>query len=141
MSNVVVFDPAAFKVVFDEFATVPDAKLNYYFNLAATTILDNSENACIPLAERTILFDLLVAHQAELKKRIEEGNSGLVGRISSASEGSVSISTDYQIQGNTAQWYNQTPYGAQYWAMTAKYRTFTYVVTNEAMPVDRARFM
>jgi len=141
MSNVVVFDPAAFKVVFDEFATVPDAKLNYYFNLAATTILDNSENACIPLVERTILFDLLVAHQAELKKRIEEGNSGLVGRISSASEGSVSISTDYQIQGNTAQWYNQTPYGAQYWAMTAKYRTFTYVVTNEAMPVDRTRFM
>ena len=141
MSNVVVFDPAAFKVVFDEFATVPDAKLNYYFNLAATTILDNSENACILLAERTILFDLLVAHQAELKKRIEEGNSGLVGRISSASEGSVSISTDYQIQGNTAQWYNQTPYGAQYWAMTAKDRTFTYVVTNEAMPVDRTRFM
>jgi hypothetical protein len=77
---------------------------------------------------------------AELQKRIDEGNSSLVGRISSASEGSVSIATDYNIGGNSAQWYNQTPYGAEYWALTVRYRSSLYVVENLAMQVDRFRF-
>ena len=140
MSNIFVFDPALFKAVYPQFANVDNALLNYFFEKAESTLLDNSETACVPLKERKILFYLLVAHMAELQKRIDEGNSSLVGRVSSASEGSVSIGTDYNIGGNSAQWYNQTPYGAEYWALTVRYRSSLYVVENLAMQVDRFRF-
>ncbi|KAG1434388.1 hypothetical protein G6F55_014548 [Rhizopus delemar] len=53
--------------------------------------------------------------------------SGLVGRVSSATEGSVSVSSDYSAPAGSAQWYLQTPYGAMYWEATAWLRVGRYV--------------
>ena len=42
-------------------------------------------------------------------------------------EGSVSVSADMGAVGSNTAWYLQTPYGATYWQLTAKYRRFRYV--------------
>lgn len=139
MSNVFVFDPTLFKELYPQFANMSDTILNYFFE-KAETLLDNSETACIPLAERKILFYLLVAHYAALQDRINQGNSGLVGRIASATTGTVSIGTDYGSSSPNSKWYDQTPYGAEYWAMIAKYKNAIYIVAEAPMPVDRYRF-
>jgi hypothetical protein len=55
----------------------------------------------------------------------------IVGRISNASEGSVSVATDVGGDGNASfpgdWWYKQTRWGAEYVAMTAAVRTAHYV--------------
>ncbi|WP_236508171.1 DUF4054 domain-containing protein, partial [Escherichia coli] len=94
-----------------------------FFEEVENTIVDNTETSCFSLKNRKKRFYLLVAHNAELQNRINDGNTGLVGRISSATEGSVSISTDYSMgSGPLQQWLKQTPYGAKFYAFTAPYR-------------------
>lgn len=141
MSNVFVFNPVLFKQIYPQFQTLSDDLLEYFFEKAETTLLDNSESACIPLKERKILFYLLVAHMAQLQERINEGNSSLVGSLSSASEGSVSIGVNSLTSSSAiGAWLNQTPYGSEYWVLTARYRTGLYVIENHAMLVDRFRY-
>ena len=141
MSNVYVFDPGAFKLAYPQFASFTNEQLNFFFKSVQGRILDNSETSCISLANREIWFYLLVAHKAELQNRINSGNSGLVGRVSSATEGSVSISTDYSLgSGALGQWLNQTPYGAEFFALTTAWRTALWVAGRAPMPVKRDKW-
>jgi hypothetical protein len=49
---------------------------------------------------------------------------GVVGRISDASEGDVSVSAQWEAPANANQaYFTQTKYGADYWTYTARYRT------------------
>ena len=108
----VVFDPAHFKEIYPQFAGISDTQLEWFFK-KSEQILDNSENSCIDEDTRLIWFYLLVAHYAELQTQIQSGNSA-VGRISSATEGSVSVSLDYPTSAvGREKWFNQTPYGAE----------------------------
>lgn len=91
------------------------------------------------LDEREMLLFLLVAHMDMLQSNIDEGNSA-VGRASSASEGSVSVSLDYGTTTNAEKWYTQTPYGAEYWALTSRYRSFLYTLGVTPMPVSRGGY-
>jgi len=53
---------------------------------------------------------------------------GIVGRINNASEGDVSVASEWSAPPNANQaYFVQTKYGAQYWTMTAKYRTAIFV--------------
>lgn len=53
---------------------------------------------------------------------------GVVGRISDASEGDVSVSAQWEAPANANQaYFVQTKYGADYWTMTARYRTGLFV--------------
>jgi hypothetical protein len=83
------------------------------------------------LAERTILLNLITAHIATLSGIIAPGGAGStatqVGRVSSATEGSVTASLDMGAQYASAAWFMQTQYGASYRQMTAKYRTARFV--------------
>lgn len=74
------------------------------------------------IPQRQILLGLLTAHIATLNAPLNgQPASGLVGRISSATEGSVSVSVDMpEVAG--AEWYTQTKYGLAYWTATARYR-------------------
>lgn len=125
---IVVFDITAFRERYPEFATVSDTLLNAYF-VEATVYLDNSD--CSPVQDasvRAVYLNMLVAHIAALNSGVGgQKPSGLVGRISSASEGSVSVSTGDVPVSQASWWYLQTPYGASYWNATAQYRTFQYV--------------
>ena len=104
-------------------------------------MIDNTEESCIPLDEREYLMWLLVAHQAQLQERINDGSASLVGNITSATEGSVSIGVNAPTSSSAmGQWLMQTPYGQEYWVLTAKYRNALYIIENLAMPVDRYKY-
>ena len=123
---------------FPQFANVEQASAQIYFNLAQLYFNNAGWPGSLvnPSAESLLL--LLVSHLTFLwSPRDAQGNPSttgtfpppaLVGRISSATEGSVTVQTEYDTaKGNPdAAWYIQTPYGAAYWAATAQFRTFRY---------------
>jgi hypothetical protein len=127
-TGVVTFDPAAFIVRFPEFTTVSADALTAYFN-EGTLVLDNTDASTVQqIEQRTPLLWLLTAHLAALYSGVNgQAPAQLVGRINNASEGSVSVATDYGTQPATAAFYLQTKYGAQYWQMTASIRALQYV--------------
>lgn len=125
--GVVVFDPAAFKARYPEFSTVADGTLTAYFT-EATMYLNNSENSLVTdVTQRSVLLNMAVAHLAALYSGVSgQSPSQLVGRITQASEGSVSVSSDIGPVSNSSAWWMQTKYGASYWSATAPYRTMRY---------------
>ena len=127
--SVVVFDVNYFKAAYPSFDAVAPALLQVYFDKACLLLNNTEQSMVTDLNERKILLNLLVAHLAALNSG-ENGQapSGLVGRVTSASEGSISASTDYGTLESGQAWYIQTRFGAEYWQLTAKYRTMRYVV-------------
>jgi hypothetical protein len=123
---VAIFDVASFRAAYPAFATnPPDATLQMYFALAGEVWLRNDGTGPVrTVALQTALMNMLVAHLTQLFSG-PDGNdpSGLVGRIASATEGSVTVSTEYQSTMNSA-WFDQTPYGAAFWQATAAFRSF-----------------
>lgn len=132
---IVTFDPAAFKVAYPEFAGATDARCQAQFDIAQYT-LDNTDNSPVmDVHFRSTLFNLIVAHLLLLLGTAPTVRpDGTVdntppGRISSATEGTVSVSSEYnagtQASASMAYW-TQTKYGAQFWAATARFRSFRY---------------
>ncbi|WP_118846481.1 DUF4054 domain-containing protein [Neisseria lactamica] len=120
----VVFDKARFQTAYPE-VQATDAQLEMWF-AQAESLLDNTGRSIVKKPEeREMLLFLLVRHFAALAERAAQG--GLVGRIASAAEGSVSVSADMGAAIGNAAWYLQTPHGATFWQLTAKYRRFRYV--------------
>lgn len=126
--GIVVFDVAAFRRRYPEFSSVPDSLLNEYF-AEATIYLDNTDGSRVSdVGQRAVLLNMLTAHITKLNSGSDgEPANDLVGRISSATQGSVSVSTDMGPMTNTEAWYAQTKYGAAYWQATSPYRTMQYV--------------
>lgn len=126
----VVFDPLGFVARYPEFTAVTSPVLGMYFS-EATMYLDNTDTSRVSdLGQRAVLLSMLTAHVAALNGSGASGNGapGMVGRINSASEGSVSASADYaQATNGTMAWYQQTQYGVAFWAASARYRTMQYV--------------
>jgi len=101
-----------------------------FFDRAAL-LLDNTPRSPVrDCDERRILLGLLVAHIAKMNAPIDgQEPSPLVGRISSASEGGVSVSTEYGGEAEPGEaWYLQTKYGAEFWAATRRFRLGRYHV-------------
>lgn len=131
MSGVVIFDPVAFVQRYPQFAAISAPVLQSMFD-EATLFLNNTDCSIVrDLTERALLLNLVTAHIATLSGVATAGGSGStatqVGRVSSASEGSVSASLDMGATPNTGAWWLQTQYGATYWQVTAKYRTMRYI--------------
>lgn len=138
MSGVVVFDPVEFRALYPAIQATDD-QLDMYFEMAET-FLDNTACSVVKdLGARKLLLYLLVAHIATLTGQAEQGNN-VVGRVSSATEGTVSIGLDYGTMGNNERWYLQTPWGAMYWQLTKKYRSAVYRLGLRPMPVQRTYF-
>jgi hypothetical protein len=109
-----------------------------FFNLATITWRNDG---CGPVTKSTVqlsLLNLLTAHLAALYAQSQGDQSpgsakdanSPVGRISAATEGSISIQTDLGATPTSSanqQWLSQTKYGLQFWAMTSQYRTAHYV--------------
>lgn len=94
----------------------------YLPNTAGSLVRDNA-----PGGQRAVLLNMLTAHIAKLNAPINgEAPSDLVGRISAASEGGVSVTAEMPGTTPNAAWFMQTKYGAQYWQATAQYRTMRY---------------
>ncbi|MCU5775119.1 DUF4054 domain-containing protein [Erwiniaceae bacterium BAC15a-03b] len=125
---IVVFDVAAFRERYPEFDTVSNSLLNAYF-VEATVYLNNTDTSPVTdIAVRAVYLNMLVAHLTALNSGVGgQKPTGLVGRVASASEGSVSVSLDAGPSGAASWWYMQTPYGAAYWQATLPYRTIRYL--------------
>lgn len=133
--SVVEFDIDEFREIYP--IEINDAQLDMAFNKAELRVNNTKNSIVCDLKERKILLYLLTAHLAALQDRINKGNES-VGRVSSASEGSVSVSLDFPV-GNSAlaAWFAQTPYGAEFWTLTSKYRHMIYVTGHSSMGVRR----
>ena len=131
--TIVVFNYATWSARFPELASAVDETLATIYFQEAQIFVDNTD--CSPILAaadggfRDTLLNLVTAHIAALNANIG-GNpsSPLVGRINNATQGSVSVGTDYMVaKSDTQAYFNQTEYGAEYWAMAARYRRFRYV--------------
>lgn len=116
MHNAAVeFDPVAFKAAFSAMKDKTDAELVESFH-AACMLLDNTSRSIVKdLCERKNLLYLLTCHIQQLKDR----GTGMVGMLTNASEGKVSVGISPI---GTANWYQQTQCGSIFWQATAKYR-------------------
>ena len=123
----VVFDPAAFKARYPEFAAVGDPLLQACFGEAGL-YLSNTDNSPVQnVTRRAVLLNMLTAHIAALGGALSsDGQPRPVGRVSSATEGSVSASMEYLAPGSAA-WFAQTQYGAAFWQATTSLRGFRYI--------------
>ncbi len=131
---VAVFDYSKFSALFPELVNggVTEPVASSLFAVAGL-LLDNTD--CSPVQDtdaRLTYLNYIVAHLASVAGYPMAAGaagptpSGVIGRISSATEGSVSVSSDYgQVSGNQAYWL-QSQYGALYWQLTAPFRTMQY---------------
>lgn len=126
-AGVVTWDFSWFSARYPDLAAAAGpANAQFYFD-AAQMFLDNTPMSVVKdVATRQRLLGLLTAHVAALFSPVDGQPSGsLVGRITNASEGSVSVAADLPSNPNSG-WYEQTKYGALYWAATALYRRMRY---------------
>lgn len=128
VAGIVVFDPAAFKGAFPSFSTVPDAVLTGNFNFACLQLNNTFGSAVRDEPTRAQLLNLLTAHITALLNGVNgQPPSGLVGRINTAQQGSVSVGTEFDAKSFSEAYYAQTPWGVTYWQSVAPYRTARYV--------------
>lgn len=112
----VTFNYTAFVARYPEFSAVTEPLAQLYFNEACLYCDNTGAGPVKDEGTLAVLLNMLTAHVAALAA------SSQVGRVASASEGSVSASFDLQVPG-TAAWFTQTKYGLAFWQATAQYRT------------------
>lgn len=132
---VAVFDYGQFSALFPELVNggVTESVALSLFGVAGL-LLDNTD--CSPVQDvstRLTMLNYAVAHLASLGGYpLPPGGtvpvpSGIVGRVSSATEGSVSVSSDYGQVRESEAWWVQSQYGAIFWQLTRALRTMRYV--------------
>ena len=127
-TGIVTFDYAVWAAAYPELAvSVAAPQAQGYFDMAGLYLQNDGCSLVADVAKRATILNMITAHMAALLATIS-GNapSPLVGRIDNASEGSVSVHTDFPANPNGA-WFNQTKYGAMAWAALAPYRTASYI--------------
>ncbi|KWO67589.1 DUF4054 domain-containing protein [Burkholderia territorii] len=149
--GIVTFDYGTWSTRYPALAVTANATLAQLYFDEAQLYCDNTP--CSPVQDLTIralLLNMLTAHIAQLNQPVggvtaagttsgsdtPAAPSPLVGRITSATEGSVSVSTEMNVPPGSAQWFAQTPYGAAFWAATAAYRTMRYVAVPPPRNMD-----
>jgi hypothetical protein len=116
---------------FPQFSTVSQQAATSYFT-QATLYLDNSDCSPVPadpvtFQPRSMILYLITAHLAALFSGVNgQPASGLVGRISDASEGSVSVGTALDGLPGTAAWFTQTSWGLAAYQALAPFRLARY---------------
>lgn len=120
--QIVTFDYAEFIAAYPEFADMPEAQLQNYFDIA-TGILSNRIGIVVCDKEKLKrMLYLLTAHSAFLFNR----GAGTVGALSSATEGSVSVG--FAVPQNLINaWFNQSQYGQLFWQLSKPYMTGRYI--------------
>lgn len=132
--GVVQFDAPEFVAIYPEFAGLANGVMQNSFN-DATLLLNNSCGSIVFDAnQRMSLLYTLTAHCLLIDRGTNDGNGnvtpaqGIVGRIDSAAEGSVSVSASYNNDVTMSEaYFIQTKYGDKFWQQTASYLTMHYV--------------
>ena len=124
----VTFISAQFRIDFPTFAGLTDAQLNGIILPIAQIYCRNDGGGPVTLAStQTALLNLMVAHVATLLFGPDGATpTTLVGRIASAGQGSVNVSTEFPVT-QSEKWFTQTQWGAAYLQAVAAYRSMTYI--------------
>ena len=131
---VAVFNYAQWAALFPELAGSVSEPLATSFFAIAGLLFDNSD--CSPvddLTARLAMLNYVTAHLASLAGYpLAPGQTvptprEMVGRVSSATEGTVSVTSDYGAMRENQAWWLQTQYGATFWQLTRWLRTMRYV--------------
>jgi hypothetical protein len=127
--TIAVFDYGLWAARYPELAPSINPALAGEYFLDAGLILNNTDSSPVSNATtRLRLLNMLVSHIAALNAPLNgQASSAGVGRMSSATEGSVSIQLDYGTPSNNSAWFLQTKYGAMFWQATALLRAMRYV--------------
>ncbi len=137
----IAYDHDEFTADYPEFASLASARGQRFFNIAQDSLLDNTHGSPVcDDAKLWRLFELLVAHLTSLyglDPTVAGSSSALsrpAGTLSSATEGTVSVSYDVKLPDGSAiaPWYAQTEYGLQFWAETAQYRSARYFASGNS---------
>lgn len=130
MGAIATFNFQTWSQRYPEFTGVGSDLAQLYFAEACLYHANDGSGPVPDQATQTILLYMATAHIAQLYK-LRDGNkpvSELVGRITDASEGSVSVSADFGEGVKAAQaWWIQTKYGASYWQASTPFRVFRYI--------------
>jgi len=134
ITGVVVFEPAVFITLYPMFAGIASTILQFNFDLATLLLANDCCNVVTDALKRERLLGLLTAHITYLFNGTNNGAGvvtppvGIVGRIASATEGSVTAAAEYaSTMDLNAAFLTQSPWGALFLAGTAVYRTARYV--------------
>lgn len=126
MGVAVIFDYAVWSARYPEFATVSQPLAQSYFDEATVYHANDGSGPVKTAAQQSTYLNMLTAHIAALNATVAGvAPTPLVGRISNASEGSVSVGVDFPVTINNA-WFEQTKYGSAYWQATSGYRNMRY---------------
>lgn len=130
--GVAVWNPGLFLARYPEFTASYNSNTGLYSSLfdEAGFYLNNCPTSPVQnVTRRGLLLNMLVAHIAFLGGALNaDGQARPVGRISAAAEGSVSASFEFAPPTpGTAAWFNQSQYGAAFWAATSNLRSMRYV--------------
>lgn len=141
MADAVAFVFATWIGRYPEFVAVPEGAAQSYFEQAAIYWRNDGTSPATKAATQKTLMYLVTAHLAALYSQsqgapspgsAQDANSP-IGRISSATQGSVTVQTDIGMTPTTSAqqaFFSQTKYGLQFWAATAQYRTGRYRLGN-----------
>lgn len=126
----VTFDYNTWVGMFPYFSSVPSSLGAGYFIQACGLCANTTLNPLFSKGILPLALYLLTSHIAALNSPTPDGQQGstLVGRINSATEGSVSVQAQWDSSGSPNEsYFTQTKWGAQYWTMAAVTRTAVYL--------------
>lgn len=123
------FDPVQYKIDYPQFAGLSDTLLTkrYDYNALARSqwVFNYFTNA-----DQQYYWSIIVlSHILTLEYGVDgTGSSGMIGRINSATEDSVSATAEFNtpLESGSAYW-NQTIYGCEVWSIWASHGIATYV--------------
>lgn len=133
MGVVVTFDYPTWVQLFPQFAYLSSQQIGLYFNLAEQLHRNDGGGPVTDPTTQSNLLNLLTAHIAQLFAPTPNSTQpardpSVVGRITSASEGSVSVATEFPMPSNpSSAWFMQTQWGTMYWTASAPFRTMRYL--------------
>ena len=140
MGVIVTFDYDTWLATWPEFTSpggttpVNSTQAAAYFAQATMLHANDGSGPVSDAAQQLALLNMVTAHIAAISAPPagQAAASPLVGRISDASQGSVSVSTQSDYPPGTAQYWQQTKYGAMYWEATKTFRRFRYHPNNRS---------
>jgi hypothetical protein len=132
VGGIVAFNWMNWAIRYPELASqIAQPQAQSYFN-ESQLYVDNTPTSIIRDSSvggvRDLLLGMVTAHIAALYAPLNgQPASPIVGRINGAAQGSVNVQAQMDVPAGSAQWFNQTRYGASFWAASARYRTMHYV--------------
>lgn len=126
-TGIAVFTYAAWVLRYPEFTSVNSGLAQLYWN-EAQAYVDNTPCSIIQdVNQRTTFLNMVTAHICALNAVIGGvSSSPLVGRISNATEGSVTVATQLDVPQGTPQFWAQSKYGIAFWVASSSYRMMLY---------------